>query len=249
MSERMTRAAHAVLRASRMSGERSSGERAGANHVPVGRDPREPPGGWGMELAPRAGARPSVVPVDQGAADVHALSASLRWTPVDLRSAQNFDRVYRLDDLAAADANWRSHAGRGLRERGFVRFDSGLAAVFPQSTYRDVGGVLRAEVPPGTVFLIGMPTPERLASELGSSCSTRPTSPTPIQAASTATQRASLAAGGEDRSAAAGLADGLADGSGAFSIWTSKLVRDAMIHARLDEVAGNKLGPARTDRP
>lgn len=91
-------------------------------------------------------------PVEQGVADRDLLSTSLRLEPIDQRTPTHFERVYRLEDVMR-----RGEAFGGVRRAsGFVRFDAGIAAVFPRSEYTEFAGGQIAEVPPGTVFHIGL---------------------------------------------------------------------------------------------
>lgn len=91
-------------------------------------------------------------PVEQGVADRDLLSTSLRLEPIDQRAPTRFERVYRLEDVMRRGEAF----GGGRRVSGFVRFDAGIAAVFPRSEYTEFDGGLIAEVPPGTVFHIGL---------------------------------------------------------------------------------------------
>lgn len=97
-------------------------------------------------------------PVQQGAADINPVSTGLRWQPVDLRQPANFDRVYRLSDVVDAAA---APPGVFPEQGGFVRFDAGVSAVYPWSSYASTRRGTLAEIPPGTVFHLGLrPDPE-----------------------------------------------------------------------------------------
>jgi len=69
----------------------------------------------------------------------------------------DFDRVFRLDpSLGRRDATVRLFGGAGLRGEVYARRSGGVTAVFPASSYKRArGGLLRAEVPAGTVFALG----------------------------------------------------------------------------------------------
>lgn len=84
--------------------------------------------------------------IEAGVGDVGPLSISARELRVDLRQAAGFDRVYQLP--------WQTGAS-GSKPGGFVRFDSGIAAVFPRSEYRQTPWGQVAEIPAGTTFYIG----------------------------------------------------------------------------------------------
>jgi len=96
-------------------------------------------------------------PVEQGVDDRNPLAARLRAQPADLRQPTDFDRVFRLDpSLGRRDATVRLFGGAGLRGEVYARRSGGVTAVFPASSYkRTRGGLLRAEVPAGTVFALG----------------------------------------------------------------------------------------------
>jgi hypothetical protein len=93
--------------------------------------------------------QPGLTPVDEQFDDVSPLSNSLRVQPLDLRQPIQFDRVYRIDP------NLRLFGGG----QKFARIDNGIIAVFDRSEYTPAKrGVLRAEIPAGTVFYLGDPT-------------------------------------------------------------------------------------------
>ncbi len=77
--------------------------------------------------------------VQQGFEDVEPLAVSLAVHQVDLRTPIGFEHVYDLGD------------GR------FARIDGGLIAVFPRSTYTGSRSGVRATIPPGATFYLGMP--------------------------------------------------------------------------------------------
>lgn len=80
-------------------------------------------------------------PVEPGVGDIGPASRSLRIPSADLRVPRDFDRVFA--------------AGSGSQQT-LVRFDGGIAAVFPRSEYRrNARGGLSARIPAGTVFYIG----------------------------------------------------------------------------------------------
>lgn len=110
-----------------------------------------------QQSATPAVTRVELRPVEQGIGDVSPLSANLRSLPTDLRMPIRFDRVYRLSDIAAAQPAWRG-PGRsfGSQPEGFVRFNAGVSAVFPYSAYTPSRDGFIAEVPPGTVFHLGL---------------------------------------------------------------------------------------------
>lgn len=90
--------------------------------------------------------QPGLRLVEEQFDDVSPLSNSLRVQQRDPRRPVDFDRVYRVD------GNLRLFGG-GQR---FVRIDSGIVAVFSRSEYTPVKqGVLRADIPAGTVFYLG----------------------------------------------------------------------------------------------
>jgi hypothetical protein len=101
-----------------------------------------------LRAADRANARPRVGlrSVEAGVGDVGPLSTSTRELRVDLRQPANFDRVYALPT--------RNGVG-GRTPGGFVRFDSGIAAVFPRSEYTPTPWGPVADIPAGTTFYIG----------------------------------------------------------------------------------------------
>lgn len=86
-------------------------------------------------------------PVEANVGDTGALSTSPRELRVDLRQAAGFDRVYQLP--------WRMGTGGLGRPGDFVRFDSGVAAVFPRSQYVMTAYGPATAVPAGTTFYIG----------------------------------------------------------------------------------------------
>lgn len=99
-------------------------------------------GTWAM-------AQPGLTPVEQQFDDVSPLSNSLRVQPLDLRQPIEFDRVYRLDPTPRLFGGGRK----------FARIDNGIIAVFDRSEYSPVQrGVLRADIPAGTVFYLGDPS-------------------------------------------------------------------------------------------
>ncbi|MBX3375771.1 MAG: hypothetical protein KF678_02055 [Phycisphaeraceae bacterium] len=90
------------------------------------------------------------VPVEPGKEDVNPHALTMRRIELDLRKPVDFDNLYQI---SKADA-----FGRG--QRLFMRIDGGVTAVFPRSVYSGAvsGGV--PEIPPGTVFWIGVPPVE-----------------------------------------------------------------------------------------
>lgn len=87
--------------------------------------------------------------VEPGVGDIGPASRSLRVPSADLRVPRDFDRVFA--------------AGSGDNQ-SLVRFDGGIAAVFPRSEYRrNARGGLSARIPAGTVFYIGA-LPDSLVS-------------------------------------------------------------------------------------
>jgi len=88
--------------------------------------------------------------VEPGITDSNPLAVGTRLIPVDLRAPTNFEGVYQFQRTDRF----------GNSETFFARTDGGLTAVFPRSQYVDSGGNLLAQVPPGTVWLIGgLPKP------------------------------------------------------------------------------------------
>lgn len=90
-------------------------------------------------------------PVEQGVGDLNPLQISNRLEPLDLRRPTGWERVYRLNGVPGRDG------GRGL----FARFDGGIAAVFPWSSYESTRRGAVATVPAGTKYYIGV-LPESL---------------------------------------------------------------------------------------
>ncbi len=82
--------------------------------------------------------------VEAGVGDIGPLSTSPREMRIDLRQA-GFERVFAIPG--------QNRPGAG--PTNFVRFDSGLAAVFPRSEYRRTPWGPVAEIPAGTTFYIG----------------------------------------------------------------------------------------------
>jgi hypothetical protein len=111
-----------------------------------------------QQSATPAVTRVELKPVEQGIGDVGPLSTNLRSQPTDLRMPIRFDRVYRLSDVAASQPIWRGpgRSTANAQPDGFVRFNAGVSAVFPFSAYATGRGGLIAEVPPGTVFHLGL---------------------------------------------------------------------------------------------
>ncbi|MCC6676233.1 MAG: hypothetical protein IT436_03735 [Phycisphaerales bacterium] len=91
------------------------------------------------------GTKPQPKPVEQGVGDVNPLQVSSRMVPLDLRRPTGWDRVYRLS------GDPKRNGGRGL----FARFDGGIAAVFPWSTYEPTERGFTPAVPAGTTYYIG----------------------------------------------------------------------------------------------
>lgn len=93
-------------------------------------------------------AQPTFTPVDEQFDDVSPLSNSLKVQPLDLRQPIQFNHVYRIDPSVQL-------FGGGQK---FARIDNGVIAVFDRSEYTPVKqGVLRADVPAGTVYYLGDP--------------------------------------------------------------------------------------------
>ncbi|MEZ6317807.1 MAG: hypothetical protein R3B49_03485 [Phycisphaerales bacterium] len=90
-------------------------------------------------------------PVAAGTDDASPMSNSLELMPIDLRDPAGFDRVYRLP---TEDGSL------------FARADGGLTAIFPRSEYTATPWGTVAEVPAGTVWVIGQ-TPRWLADRSG----------------------------------------------------------------------------------
>jgi hypothetical protein len=84
-------------------------------------------------------------PVDPGAGDTGPLSRSTRLVQLDLRLNKQFEGVYSFERTDAF----------GHTQTWYVRSDGGLTAIFPRSQYVDGAGGLLAQVPAGTVWLIG----------------------------------------------------------------------------------------------
>lgn len=87
------------------------------------------------------------VPVEPGREDVSPHAITMRRIEIDLRKPTDFESVYQVSNVDAF----------GGGQRMFIRVDGGLTAVFPRSVYSGarVGGV--PQIPPDTVFWIGMP--------------------------------------------------------------------------------------------
>ena len=80
-------------------------------------------------------------PVDQRVADRGALSTSLRWVQYGLNQPYDFKDLYQLP----------------VGTESYVRRNSGLWAVFPDSMYVNTEQGIYSTVPAGTVFYIGGP--------------------------------------------------------------------------------------------
>jgi hypothetical protein len=87
--------------------------------------------------------------VDGRVADVSVLSTSLRVNSTGLGHPAGFDQVYRVPGS----------------KKMFMRGNGALFAFFDQSVYSVVRGYSIAEVPPSTVFYIGMPNPSLATSD------------------------------------------------------------------------------------
>lgn len=96
--------------------------------------------GWGRFEAAEA-----------GAADANPLAVESRQPGVNLRLGGNFESLLKLDTADGSDV--------------FARQDGAITAVFPRSVYLDPARGLGAQIPPGTVFVIGEP-PAWLAESL-----------------------------------------------------------------------------------
>lgn len=102
--------------------------------------PRDVGAQTGLPPAPRMLTLPAR-PIDQGIADRGPDAISLRHVDIDLREDNEFDRVYTApgrSDLL-------------MRRRGAI------TAVFPESVYARRKGGMIPVIPPGTIFLIGLP--------------------------------------------------------------------------------------------
>ncbi len=82
--------------------------------------------------------------VDAGYSDVGPLTASLRLEGFDLRSPDDWDRVYQL---------------KGIDGDLFARRSGGLTAIFDRSQYIDSPYGTLAKIPAGTIYVIGEPPP------------------------------------------------------------------------------------------
>ncbi|CAG1000987.1 hypothetical protein PHYC_02880 [Phycisphaerales bacterium] len=103
-------------------------------------------------------AQPQLRPVEAGFQDVSPLANSLLLEPLDLHAESDFSRVYEIE-LGTRLLGHRA-------PRLFARRAGGITAVFPQASYRPMGeGLLLAEVPNDTVFLIG-DDPGRMLGDL-----------------------------------------------------------------------------------
>lgn len=188
------------------------------------------PAGSGAGLL-KEGVQPR--PVEQGVGDVNPLQLSNRVLPVDLRRPTGWERVYRLS------GDPRKDGGKGL----FARFDGGIAAVFPWSTYVPTEDGVKRPVPAGTTYYIGTlpdglrgveagPAPERSFNFMDRSA--HPGRPArPVLHAETA----------QETSAREGLRRGeppaAAERPGP-SIWTSEPHRRARLEALLTAAAAAK---------
>lgn len=110
--------------------------------------------GWCVVLGAAGPARAQPVlsglrPVDAGREDVSPLARSLRMMQPDLRSPSGFERVYEV----RAPRGLYGEAQDGL----YARISGGVVAVFSASRYAALGAGARAEIPAGTVFLLGDP--------------------------------------------------------------------------------------------
>lgn len=173
--------------------------------------------------------QPQFKPVEAGFQDVSLLANSLRLEPLDLHSESDFSRVYEVE------IGTRLFGHRPARL--FARRAGGLTAVFPQSSYRPVGeGLLRADIPNDTVFLIG-DEPTRLLGEPA------PEAPSPARADLLADLRISEAASVDqpDSSAKTPPPRRLAPPESKLeSIWTNPEYRASRIASLLDRALSRR---------
>lgn len=119
---------------------------------------------------PANAGRAYFVPVASDTRDSSPVSASLSAEPIDLRMPLLFDRVFAVRSNAPADMRGGSILNFGggniaassapLDSSGtqwFARIDGGIIALFPRSTYVQTPQGTLAEVPAGTVYVIGSP--------------------------------------------------------------------------------------------
>lgn len=116
-------------------------------------------------LVPAASAQLPTKPperVEQGTADVGPGQASLRTIAPDLRTPGEFDSVFELERM-------NRFAPPGQRKSVFfARAEGGLTAVFPRSVYAPSGqGALVPQIPPDTVFYLGLPPEFRKGAAAG----------------------------------------------------------------------------------
>lgn len=105
-------------------------------------------GAIGTAKAQQPGLTPTLKPIDQTIADINPLSVSLRDMHVDLRMPIGFQNVYAVPGQSTM----------------LMRSSGALHAVFPHSAYAPSRNGVRALIPAGTVFYIGLP-PEHVPDE------------------------------------------------------------------------------------
>jgi len=97
---------------------------------------------WAPETPAQDAGIQGLDPLEPGVEDVGPLGRGDRVPRVDMRVPSQFERVYAVPGAAG--------------EEMLARFDGGVMAVFPRSTYIVNQSGLTATVPPGTVFQIGV---------------------------------------------------------------------------------------------
>lgn len=159
--------------------------------------------------------------VEPGTQDVGPLRTSNRLVPLDLRAPMRFEGVYEFER--------RDRFGR--TEKWYARSDGGLTAIFPRSEYTLRNGRPLAEIPAGTVWLIGGLRPE----------TPKPTGPRPynwVDLSASASLRADGAAaeGSAVEASAARSAREGAERAEPPTIWTSERYRRERVGALLGSV-------------
>lgn len=159
---------------------------------------------------------PGVTPVIQGYDDVNPLSRSFTVPRADLRVPMDFDRVYRI----SSDLNLF-----GRRQEYFARASGGMWAVFPMSTYTQTPAGRIAQVPPGTVWVLGDPT--SAARPLPKAPDTRSAAPLDLRIDMSAPPPGPPATPRPDQR----------------TIWTSETYRQERISTLLDQAARHDAAP------
>jgi hypothetical protein len=102
------------------------------------------PGAAGAQLLPNAKITP-LKRVEPAVGDQGPMSTPGRMAPVDLRVNQGFEDVYSFDQTDEF----------GHMQTYYARRDGALIAVFPKAAYAESDKGLLAEIPAGTIWMLG----------------------------------------------------------------------------------------------